>query len=70
MFEAKILQGLVLKKIIEAIRELVQEANLECTDRSITMQVLLNKFPCDDPLIFLVFSRQWTHRTCLFVLLS
>lgn len=41
MFEAKILQGLVLKKIIEAIRELVQEANLECTDRSITMQVQL-----------------------------
>lgn len=39
MFEAKILQGSVLKKIIEAIRELVTDANLDCNDRGITMQV-------------------------------
>lgn len=70
MFEAKILQGLVLKKIIEAIRELVQEANLECTDRSITMQVHLIEFTSDHSLICLFFLRQWTPRTCLFVLLS
>lgn len=57
MFEAKILQGLVLKKIIEAIRELVQEANLECTDRSITMQVHLIEFTSDHSLICLVLSQ-------------
>ena len=39
MFEAKILQGALLKKIIEAIRELVVDANLDCNDRGITMQV-------------------------------
>ncbi len=39
MFEAKILQGSTLKKIIEAIRELVTDANLDCNERGITMQV-------------------------------
>ena len=39
MFEAKILQGSLLKKIIEAIRELVVDANLDCNERGITMQV-------------------------------
>lgn len=42
MFEAKILQGSLLKKIIEAIRELVTDANLDCTERGIFMQVILN----------------------------
>jgi proliferating cell nuclear antigen len=40
MFEAKILQGALLKKIIEAIRELVTDANLDCNDRGITMQAM------------------------------
>lgn len=40
MFEAKILQGSLLKKIIEAIRELVTDANLDCSDRGIFMQVI------------------------------
>ena len=39
MFEARILQGALLKKIIEAIRELVVDANLDCNERAITMQV-------------------------------
>jgi proliferating cell nuclear antigen len=39
MFEAKILQGALLKKIIEAIRELVVDANLDCTENGISMQV-------------------------------
>ncbi len=39
MFEARILQGALLKKIIEAIRELVVDANLDCNERGITMQV-------------------------------
>eukprot|EP01040_Poterioochromonas_malhamensis_P022355 gene22355-27183_t len=40
MFEAKILQGAILKKIIEAIRELVTDANLACNERGITMQAM------------------------------
>eukprot|EP00428_Durinskia_dybowskii_P067297 CAMPEP_0170387014 /NCGR_PEP_ID=MMETSP0117_2-20130122/17340_1 /TAXON_ID=400756 /ORGANISM="Durinskia baltica, Strain CSIRO CS-38" /LENGTH=258 /DNA_ID=CAMNT_0010642871 /DNA_START=24 /DNA_END=800 /DNA_ORIENTATION=+ len=40
MFEAKILQGALLKKIIEAIRELVADANLDCNERGITMQAM------------------------------
>lgn len=40
MFEARILQGALLKKIIEAIRELVVDANLDCSDRGITMQAM------------------------------
>jgi proliferating cell nuclear antigen len=39
MFEARILQGALLKKIIEAVRELVLDANLDCTERGISMQV-------------------------------
>lgn len=40
MFEARILQGQILKKIIEAMRELVTDANLEChAEMGITMQV-------------------------------
>jgi proliferating cell nuclear antigen len=40
MFEARIVQGQILKKIIEAIRELVVDANLDCNEeQGISMQV-------------------------------
>jgi hypothetical protein len=40
MFEARIVQGQILKKIIEAIRELVTDANLDCNEeQGISMQV-------------------------------
>lgn len=39
MFEARITQGGILKKIIEAIKELVVDANLDCNETGITMQV-------------------------------
>ena len=39
MFEARLVQGSLLKKIIEALRELVTDANLECNETGITMQV-------------------------------
>lgn len=39
MFEAKMTQGSTLKKIIEAIRELIVDANLDCNADGITMQV-------------------------------
>lgn len=40
MFEARILQGALLKKIIESIKELVADANLDCSERGITMQAM------------------------------
>mmetsp|Transcript_15758 Transcript_15758/g.15909 ORF Transcript_15758/g.15909 Transcript_15758/m.15909 type:complete len:259 (+) Transcript_15758:34-810(+) len=40
MFEAKIIEGGLLKKIIEAIRELVTDANLDCSDTGIAMQAM------------------------------
>jgi len=39
MLEARILQGSVLKKIIESIRELVVDANFDCDPNGISMQV-------------------------------
>jgi len=40
MFEAKILEGALLKKIIEAIKDLVTDANLSCKDTGISMQAM------------------------------
>lgn len=41
MFEARIVQGSVLKKIIEAIRELVSDCNLDCSEeQGISMQAM------------------------------
>eukprot|EP00605_Chrysophyceae_sp_TOSAG23-4_P001707 GSChrysophyteH1.ASY1.ANO1.1876.1 assembled CDS len=41
MFEARIIQGAILKKIIEAIRELVTDANLDCSEeQGISMQAM------------------------------
>jgi proliferating cell nuclear antigen len=39
MFEARLLQGSLFKKIVEAIRELVVDANLDCNESGITLQV-------------------------------
>jgi hypothetical protein len=44
MFEARLVQGAILKKIIEAIRELVTDANLDCSSTGISMQVIYNFF--------------------------
>ena len=41
MFEARLVQGSTLKKIVEAIRELVENANLDCAPTGITMQVIM-----------------------------
>lgn len=39
MFEARLIQGNLLKKIVEAVKELVQEANVDCSETGLTMQV-------------------------------
>lgn len=43
MIEARLLQGSLLKKIIDAIKELVTEGNFECTPAGISLQAGLSK---------------------------
>ena len=40
MFEARLLQGSLLKKVIEAIKELVTDANFDCTDSEFGLQAM------------------------------
>ena len=39
MFEARLVQGNVLKKIVEAMKDLVTDANLDCSASGLSMQV-------------------------------
>lgn len=39
MFEARLVQGNLLKKLLESVKDLVSEANFECTSSSFAMQV-------------------------------
>jgi proliferating cell nuclear antigen len=40
MFEARLLQGNLLKKVIEAIKELVTDANFDCTESDFSLQAM------------------------------
>lgn len=40
MFEARLVHGSTLKKIVSAIHELVQDANLECSDSGLSLQAM------------------------------
>ncbi|KAJ1976877.1 hypothetical protein H4R34_003811 [Dimargaris verticillata] len=40
MLEARLTQGSLLKKIIEAIKDLVQDANFDCSDSGISLQAM------------------------------
>jgi len=40
MFEARLKQGAILKKIIDAVKDLVTDANLDCTPEHITLQAM------------------------------
>lgn len=42
MFEAKLGEAGLLKKIVEAIKDLVTDAPIDCTDNAISLQVLFN----------------------------
>jgi len=42
MFEARLTQGKVLKQLIEALKDLVQEANIDCTEDEISIQAMDN----------------------------
>lgn len=40
MFEARLVQGKIFKQIIEAIKDLVTNANIDCTSEEIGMQAM------------------------------
>ena len=54
MLEARILQGSVLKKIIESIRELVVDANFDCDPNGISLEV--TRPPPPPPPLFAAFG--------------
>ena len=40
MFEARLAQGSVLKKVLESIKDLVTDANFECTSNGFALQAM------------------------------
>jgi len=42
MFEARLTQGKVFKQLIEALKDLVQEANIDCSEDEISIQAMDN----------------------------
>ena len=40
MLEARIAQGSLLKKLVEAVKDLVSEANFDCTSEGISVQAM------------------------------
>ncbi len=48
MFEARLLQGSLLKKLVEAMKDLVTDANLDCSPTGVTLQVRNTKNLHDD----------------------
>ena len=42
MFEAKLSQSGQIKKLIEAIKDIVSDANLECNENGISLQVSIS----------------------------
>lgn len=42
MFEARLVQSSILKKVLEAIKELLDEATFDCSDSGIQLQAMDN----------------------------
>lgn len=40
MFEARLAQGSMLKKVIDSIKDLVENGNIECQESGITLQAM------------------------------
>jgi hypothetical protein len=83
MFEALLNNASLLKKVVEALKDLVTDANLECHPDALTLQVsvsilpkkkmvhialLLTHFFLFNKHSFSLTCRQWTHRTFLLLL--
>lgn len=43
MFEAKLAKAALLKKLIDAIKELVSDAPFDCSENSMCLQVLIER---------------------------
>ena len=41
MFQARLVQGNLLKKVLESLKDLLSEATWDCTDTGIQLQVAL-----------------------------
>ena len=46
MFEARLIQGSLLKKILESMKDLVTEAIFHCTDSGISVQAMDSSHVC------------------------
>ena len=40
MFEARLVEGRVFKQLIEAIKDLVQDANIDCSEDELSIQAM------------------------------
>jgi proliferating cell nuclear antigen len=62
MFEARMKEASLLKKIVEALKDLVVEGNFDCSPSGIQLQVFTKFLFLFFSLLtfFMSFSRQWT----------
>lgn len=44
MFEARLLEGVVLKKVLDAVKDLLQEAIFDCSDAGIQVNFVMKHF--------------------------
>lgn len=42
MFEARLVQGNLLKKVVDAVKDLVTDANFDCSDKGFNLQAMDN----------------------------
>lgn len=42
MFEARLVSATTLKKVLDAIKDLLNEATFDCSDSGIQVQILIN----------------------------
>ena len=67
MFEARLIQGNLLKKVMESLKDLLTEATWDCTDGGIQLQVTQLKYAgvVPFPRLKTFSARQWTLLMCL-----
>ena len=40
MFEARLINGSILKKLLEALKDLVSDANIDCSEEGLSIQAM------------------------------
>ena len=58
MFEARLVQGNLLKKVLESLKDLLNEATWDCTDSGIQLQVTQFFLPPLTRIHFFIFLSQ------------